>query len=257
MTTSEASSTSLALDASAAIEILLENRYAATGRGLHEKLSSAEEQIDELTVKRIRYIASARNAVVHRRVDLQNPDRFYKVACESIEILSGGDYSTPREVLGGKKEESKEEDNETITIKRERYFNSNEDTYLGLLLGHHKVNPAEDSKGWKSTENIAIYSVIFELIYLYCCGATLGKIGYMITGRNALGGFIGGLVGILLWPISAARAREVASFLGKILAAGLLISLLISYFYKNNAFEMYVLITKTFFKAMYDYMTSF
>lgn len=47
------------------LEGLLEQRFGAQGRGLHEKLSSVEAQIPLPVVKQIRWIASLRNRVVH------------------------------------------------------------------------------------------------------------------------------------------------------------------------------------------------
>lgn len=250
MTTSDASSTSLALDASAAIEILLENRYAATGRGLHEKLSSAEGQIDELTVKRIRYIASARNAVVHRRVDLQNPDRFYKVACESIEILSGGDYSTPIEVL--------HENHEEEVVTKEKRFNKNKDTYLGLWFGIHKANLEEEERErWINYEAIKAYGLVFEIIYLYCCIAGFGKIAYGLTKGNAFIGLCGAVGGLFFWIQTAAKAREIISNFIWVLVAASIISFFTSLVSPNNSFVWISFEIIRYIKEIFKYLTNF
>lgn len=250
MTTSDTTSTSMALDASAALEILLENRYAATGRGLHEKLSSAEGQIDELTVKRIRYIASARNAVVHRRIDLQNPDRFYKLACESIEVLSGGDYSTPIEVLHENKEEE--------VITKEKRFNKNEDTYLGLWFGVHKENQEEEEKErWINYEAIKAYGLVFEIIYLYCCMAAFGKIAHDLSKGSAFIGLCGAIGGLLFWVQTAAKAREITSNLMWLLLAASVVSFVTSLISPNNSFVWISFEIIRYAKEVFKYLTSF
>jgi hypothetical protein len=55
----------VAIRASRQIEDLLEQRLGATGRGLHEKVTSVEGRLPPPLVKRLRWIASVRNAVVH------------------------------------------------------------------------------------------------------------------------------------------------------------------------------------------------
>jgi len=47
------------------MESLLENNFRATGRGLHDKASSVEGTLDANTIKRIRYIATVRNRLMH------------------------------------------------------------------------------------------------------------------------------------------------------------------------------------------------
>jgi hypothetical protein len=47
------------------MESLLEQNYGASGKGLHDKASSVEGALDTTRVKRIRYIATIRNKLVH------------------------------------------------------------------------------------------------------------------------------------------------------------------------------------------------
>ena len=54
-----------AVQASRLIENLLELRLGASGRGLHEKITSVEHRLPEHIVKRARFVASVRNGVVH------------------------------------------------------------------------------------------------------------------------------------------------------------------------------------------------
>ena len=66
------------------IEGILENKYAAEGKGLHEKVSSVESRLDEAIVKRIRYIASVRNGLMHEPdYTLDDPINYYKT-CEGV-----------------------------------------------------------------------------------------------------------------------------------------------------------------------------
>lgn len=50
---------------SAELESLLERMFGAQGKGLHEKLTSVQGELDEATVRRIRWIATIRNRMVH------------------------------------------------------------------------------------------------------------------------------------------------------------------------------------------------
>ena len=54
-----------AVKASRQIEDLLGQQFGATGRGLHEKLTSVERHLPGKILGRARYVASVRNAVVH------------------------------------------------------------------------------------------------------------------------------------------------------------------------------------------------
>jgi hypothetical protein len=63
------------------IEALLVEELRAEGRGLHEKVSSVERKLPGPLVKRLRYIASVRNKMMHDDYQLQEPEDFY-AACE-------------------------------------------------------------------------------------------------------------------------------------------------------------------------------
>ncbi|MBX7105553.1 MAG: hypothetical protein K1X57_15830 [Gemmataceae bacterium] len=47
------------------LEALLETGFGATGRGLHEKVSSVEKKLPPPLVRRLRFIATVRNKLVH------------------------------------------------------------------------------------------------------------------------------------------------------------------------------------------------
>lgn len=60
-----ASDIETAIKYSKAVESLLTKQFGAQGKGLHEKLSSVERRLPASLVKRIRYLATMRNKVVH------------------------------------------------------------------------------------------------------------------------------------------------------------------------------------------------
>ena len=68
------------------IESLLENKFSAQGRGLHEKVSSVEYNLPHSLVSRARQIASIRNELVHEDgFIIEDADAFCK-NCEDIFI---------------------------------------------------------------------------------------------------------------------------------------------------------------------------
>ncbi len=71
----------IAVRQSKRLETLLEERLGATGKGLHEKLSSVENQLPSQIVKTVRWIASVRNAAVHEAdYEIAKPDEFNAAA---------------------------------------------------------------------------------------------------------------------------------------------------------------------------------
>ena len=68
------------------LETLLEEELGASGRGLHEKVSSVQDKLPEPLVKRLRFIATVRNKLVHEpdsnRLDNR---RDYEQACDLAE----------------------------------------------------------------------------------------------------------------------------------------------------------------------------
>lgn len=69
-------------------EHVLETRFGAQGRGLHEKLSSVEPQIPTATVRQLRYFATIRNKLMHEHeYQLENPEEFFQVAALAVAAL--------------------------------------------------------------------------------------------------------------------------------------------------------------------------
>jgi len=70
------------------IEGLLETRFGAEGRGLHEKASSVEHQLPSEILKKLRYIATIRNKVVHETgYQIDNFENFVSSCEEALNFL--------------------------------------------------------------------------------------------------------------------------------------------------------------------------
>lgn len=71
------------------IETIFVNELGATGRGLHEKLDSIGNVIDSSIARKIRYIASARNKLMHEDgYEIDDMDRFILNAEQVIDYLN-------------------------------------------------------------------------------------------------------------------------------------------------------------------------
>lgn len=76
----------LAVTRTKALESLLEQAFGATGKGLHEKVSSVQDRLTPVQVKRLRFIATVRNKIVHESAYQQIDDRTGFIrACDEIE----------------------------------------------------------------------------------------------------------------------------------------------------------------------------
>ncbi|MGK3990798.1 hypothetical protein WME99_47570 [Sorangium sp. So ce136] len=69
------------------LEMLLEDRFGATGRGLHEKVSSVESRLAGDLVGKIRWIATLRNHVVHEAAQVPDLAAFEQAIVECSERL--------------------------------------------------------------------------------------------------------------------------------------------------------------------------
>jgi len=92
----------LAVSSSKRLESLLEMKLGATGRGLHEKVSSVEGKLPRELVRKIRLVATVRNKIVHES-DYQNIDhrKEFVDACKQAERelkALGGDSSKLKKI---------------------------------------------------------------------------------------------------------------------------------------------------------------
>ncbi|KAJ2987474.1 hypothetical protein HDV02_006116 [Globomyces sp. JEL0801] len=65
----------LVITISKELEYILETEFQATGKGLHEKISSVESKLTNTLVKQMRYLATIRNKLIHQRDFHHIPDR--------------------------------------------------------------------------------------------------------------------------------------------------------------------------------------
>ncbi len=73
----------LAVTRTKQLEALLEQALGATGKGLHEKVTSVQDRLPPALVKKLRYIATVRNKIVHETAYQQIDDRpGYIRACD-------------------------------------------------------------------------------------------------------------------------------------------------------------------------------
>jgi hypothetical protein len=80
----------LAVTTARRLESLLETRFGASGRGLHEKLASVEATLPSEVLRDGRYVATMRNKVVHEdSFSLPDRDRFLRCA-QAFEKALGG-----------------------------------------------------------------------------------------------------------------------------------------------------------------------
>ena len=76
----------LAVTRTKALESLLEQTLDATGKGLHEKVSSVQQKLAPALVKKLRFIATVRNRIVHESdyAKIDDRDGFVQ-ACDEAE----------------------------------------------------------------------------------------------------------------------------------------------------------------------------
>jgi hypothetical protein len=81
------------------IEGLLERNYNATGRGLHEKITSVEAYFDASTIGQARFIASVRNKLLHEDgYSFDGEEKAFLDACDQlIEKLNNPTPLPPKE----------------------------------------------------------------------------------------------------------------------------------------------------------------
>ena len=82
------------------LESLLEQKFGATGRGLHEKLSSVERRIPMDLRKKIRYLATIRNKAMHEDgYEPESMDTYLATAREATEALEAVEPPKPGKTL--------------------------------------------------------------------------------------------------------------------------------------------------------------
>jgi hypothetical protein len=79
----------LAIKYSKTLEQILKDRFGAKGKGLHECTSSVEAKLDAKTVKKLRYVATIRNKLVHDAdyAKIDNKRQFKEAYFEALRAL--------------------------------------------------------------------------------------------------------------------------------------------------------------------------
>ena len=76
----------LAVTRAKRLESLLEQSLGATGKGLHEKVTSVQDRLSPALVKKLRLVATVRNKIVHESDYTQIDDRArFLRACDEAE----------------------------------------------------------------------------------------------------------------------------------------------------------------------------
>ncbi len=65
----------LVIKTSKELEFFLEQEFRASGKGLHEKISSVQNQLPDSLIKQMRFLATIRNKLIHERGFDKIPDR--------------------------------------------------------------------------------------------------------------------------------------------------------------------------------------
>ncbi|WP_261816389.1 DUF4145 domain-containing protein [Vibrio gallicus] len=71
------------------IESLLRTQFHANGRGLHQLISSSEERLPHEIIKKLRYVATIRNKILHEDgFELEDRKQFIQVCKECEQGLT-------------------------------------------------------------------------------------------------------------------------------------------------------------------------
>jgi hypothetical protein len=92
----------LAITRTKALEALLEAGLGATGKGLHEKVSSVQASLPPPLVKKLRFVATIRNKIVHESDYQKMDDRpAFERVCDEAEGELRGMTAPPRVINKG------------------------------------------------------------------------------------------------------------------------------------------------------------
>ena len=92
----------LAVTRTKALEALLEHGLGATGKGLHEKVTSVQQRLPPALVKKLRFVATVRNKLVHESAyqAMDDRDGFVR-ACDEAEAELRALTAPPRVINKG------------------------------------------------------------------------------------------------------------------------------------------------------------
>lgn len=73
------------IECSQALEKYIEKNLQGEGKGLHEKISSIEDELSVKDIKNFRFIATARNQIIHEGKMKDNPEKFKEI-CKQLKL---------------------------------------------------------------------------------------------------------------------------------------------------------------------------
>ena len=73
----------LVIKTSKELEYILDTQFNAKGKGLHEKINSIENDLNQNLISKMRYLATIRNKLIHQKGFDNIPDR--KIFIENFE----------------------------------------------------------------------------------------------------------------------------------------------------------------------------
>jgi hypothetical protein len=92
----------LAITRTKALESLLEQALGATGKGLHDKVTSVQDRLSPSLVKKLRLVATVRNKIVHESDYKEISDRAqFLRACDEAEGELRAMLAPPRVINKG------------------------------------------------------------------------------------------------------------------------------------------------------------
>lgn len=92
----------LVINRTKTLEAILERGLGATGKGLHEKISSVQGKLPEALVRKLRFVATLRNKLVHDAGYQKLDDRpAFERACQEAEAELRAMTAPPRVINKG------------------------------------------------------------------------------------------------------------------------------------------------------------
>lgn len=140
-----------AINYSKKIESLLSEELNASGKGLHEKVTSVESVLDDKLVKQVRWIATMRNKVVHESdFEITDIEHFEKSCNNTIALLKDAITAIKIERI----EKVRREKEKSQQIK-------------SSPVNHSPVNEKEGESSSSTTKGLLIFSLIINAFFIY------------------------------------------------------------------------------------------
>jgi hypothetical protein len=210
------SQTDMVVDASVSLEQLLERQYGAVGTGLGEKVTSIQDKLAEGLVRKLRYIARARNKLLHDRAPLEDETRFREHVQHCMAVLTDGRHVDPVAYLQA---HAPEPPAPPAWWHGPLYFLlATPMAFVGSILGDNGVPSPPPTTAWGRFSqrlqkvSFAVWAVVFTCFLLAGfvsgwreAGATHGVGGHVAAGLLGLVG--AGIAGFFVATVMAYLTR--------------------------------------------------